>query len=229
MGKSETIKIYSIEGSLEGKVLYIVAPGPSLSGFPIEKLAGKYSIALNSAIEFFNPTWWMFTDKKIFRRYLGHIKKNPNQSIATIKNYVNGIRRRGFEGDIYEFEYQCRVLRRVENKDPWWWWDEINFLPGRTTVSCNALSFAQILRPKKIILVGIDFFVVGGKYYTDGVRMNPGPRDKKRALKSGANWMRKGFKKKIWTLDTYTTSIYLRSYIGDYVKYITVEEAVNDL
>ena len=52
----------------------------------------------------------------------------------------------------------------------------------------NAVSLAWLMRPRVLILVGVDWGLLRGQYYRSGVKLNDGPLDQERALYAGRNW-----------------------------------------
>ena len=50
--------------------VYIVGSGTSLIGFKYGQLKGKHTIALNNAIKFIKPTWHLFSDVNLYKKYI---------------------------------------------------------------------------------------------------------------------------------------------------------------
>jgi len=59
---------FKTEDRHKGQTLYLLAPGPSLSGIDKSKLEGKTTMALNSAGYWTTPTYWAMIESRYIRR-----------------------------------------------------------------------------------------------------------------------------------------------------------------
>jgi len=224
---------YGLIGFAQGEDVFIVAPGPSVEGFPLDRLEGRITIGVNAALELFTPRFWMYADKRfswLYGKWL-HERKDlctvmPYHQAKKLKLYYAG-------KELWFFHYQM-MLRRYGKKGttPFWFYPERTYLPGRASVFNNALSLAYIMHPRRVVLVGVDFSYEGEDYYAKGVELNPGPRGKERdrALHAGFDWFKSGLvsgRKRVWPgLSVVTTSATLNEKL-DRVGLVDVEEALN--
>lgn len=204
---SKARSVYELEGSLEGEVLYIVGPGPSagrVEGDP-SILDGQKVLALNSSIEFLsNPTWWMYADKRFSYIYQKELHSAWPQSVIMVEAQTRKFAKT-YKGELFSYEYQLqfRALKKARRgvdlgEKPFWYWPERRYLAGRCTIFSHALSLALLMRPRAIVVIGVDFSLDGSRYYVDSVERNPGPTERERALWAGARWIRENWKKKVW-------------------------------
>lgn len=208
--------VYELEGTMTGKVVVIVAPGPSLDLFPKKRLEDFTTIGVNSALELVpRLDYWVFQEGIIGKRYHPLYTTGRCGAVVTTRDRIP-IMEKVLPGSVglYKYTYyDTSVLRMPREVDfyPYWRRPEIDFLPGRCTITANALSLAVLMRPRMIVFVGLDFFIEGEKYYADGVKRNTGPRLRKRALSAGSAMMYIFAKHQVWAgVRKITTSPWLR-------------------
>lgn len=192
---------YELAGRFAGKAVFVLCPGPSLTLFPRDVLARATTLAVNSAVEVYIPTFWVFNEPKLIRFFWKPlIAENRVGVIVTERPnaWISPWLPAG--ASIYWYEYQLPIRRRIKGAKPWWLWPERSFLPGHATVTANAVSLAELLGARIVVLVGCDQTVYpGGKYYCDGVGLNPGPWDPQGAIKAGREWFESALLgKKLW-------------------------------
>ena len=224
----EIRNVYDLEGTEEGKRLWIVAPGPTSSELSkwSHLMLGETIVALNSAIEFIpKPSYWLFADKRfswIYGNELHGKKRAMKPGLSTphrviVPHHQTGKLGRHFAGqEVYSFHYQMEISRRLPEEEregkPFWYAPDERFLPGHASVAAIACSLACLLRPRLTVLVGVDFKMPNGVYYHPDVTKNKGPTMKERALQSGVSWFRGALTKRggIWpNLNAVTPSRYL--------------------
>jgi len=226
----EVRNIYDLEGTEEGRRLWIVAPGPTSRD--LDKwghlMVGETVIALNSAIEIVKkPAFWLYADKRFSWLY-GHelhgTKARMKPGVDTphrviVPHHQTKKLRLYFAGqEVYSFHYQMPIKRRLPEEEredkPFWYAPDDRFIPGHASVASTACSVACLLRPRVVILVGIDFMIPDGVYYHPDVVKNKGPTEKARNLGAGLSWFKGALTKKggIWPgLNIVTPSVYLAS------------------
>jgi hypothetical protein len=233
--------VYELEGCMEGRRLWILAPGPSsfewtLNREYIEAEIAEPLIALNSAIELCTldsnrHSWWMFSDKRFMWLYGHEIHGNekhrrfstPRQMIVPYHQAYKATR--CYAGRrLWEFDYQMK-LRNPDTGQPWqeppiagkpfWYSPDRMFLPGRCSVLNNAIALAWIMRPSTCVLVGVDFTLVDGAYYNPEIRVNDGPTQREKALSAGLGWFKNSMKHEFFPgLRLVTTSPHLARQAG---------------
>jgi hypothetical protein len=192
--------VYDLEGTLAGKAVFLVAPGPSLSEFPKGELLRRTTIGVNAVPEYFPPTYWNFQEKYFCRAYLNLYREGPVKRIITTlaRSFMAKIMPEGSE--LYTYDYHLLDL-----KDHWdpklqppWRSPGDRFLPGRSSITSNALSLAVLTGAKLVVLVGVDFSVPEGRYYVPEVTINRGPKDRERSLKAGLSFFGWGISRGVW-------------------------------
>lgn len=199
--------VYELEGTLRGRGVFLVAPGPSLADFPSERLTGRLTVAVNSAVELIPEPWvWMYADKRFTYKYRVPLRKGQPPRILVAKHQL-GVSRWWPGETVWYYEWQHPVRHYEPKSTPWWRYPARNYLPGHCTVVTNALSFCELTKASPVILVGVDFALRGDQYYAPGIKYNKGPTGRDRALASGLRWLKAGLDKRLWpSLDIYTTS-----------------------
>lgn len=179
------------------EVVYILAPGPSIEGLDVSRV-GPVRIIVNSAIEY--PSildarfaYWFYADKRfswLYSRLLSRSKLN----VVVPDHQAGPLRRKYPHLDIFWYQYQMKLKRRVPMADPFWVCEERSYFPGRCSSVVNAISLAEFLSPSIVILIGVDFDIDEGSYYGFHVESNPGPKieNRERSLTSGLAWFRRG-------------------------------------
>ena len=200
--------VYQLRNLFHEKAIFIVAPGPSLGDFPVDKLNGYRTLVLNSAWEVTPKPWlWMFADKRFSRIYMKDMHAGTAPPRILIADHQLGVCRY-FKGiEVLYYQWQIQLKRYSRGLSLWWINEDRNFLPGRCSVFNNALSFCEMAGFSRVITIGVDFSERGDKYYVDGIRKNAGPTGRERALRSGRNWYAGGMRKKLWpNISLYSTS-----------------------
>lgn len=214
--------VYELEGSLAGRVLWIVGPGPSAARWEEHSAAiearGGAVVAINSAVEFTRPTFWLWSDKSFGWLYSKEIHADARGGrcppVMVCPWHQRKMEQRYRGEALYFFDCQMKLRPweelvgsgRVADR-PFWYSPTRKFLPGRASVANVAVSFAWLLGPRVCVLAGVDWEVVDGVYYREGVRKNRGPTDRERALRAGLNFFRLGMSLRIWDgLDMRTVS-----------------------
>lgn len=223
--------VYELEDYRKDGVVFVVAPGPSLDLFPKSELKGRTTIGVNSALELAPLEFWIFQEGIIGKKYF------PLYSSGLVKNVVTTRDRAEFlyrilpkEVNLFRYCYFDTSVLRME-KDvgfhPFWKRPNEFFLPGRCSITANALSLAVLMKPALVVCVGLDMAMPDGKYYADGVKRNPGPRLKEKALSVGSSWMWIAAKKGVWSGPRIiTTSPWLRM---PRFKRVSVEDALKEV
>lgn len=215
---------YGFEGTLRGETAYLLAPGPSLADFPVEKLVGRRLLVVNSAVELTPDPWlWMYADKRFSWKYKEFMKQGRPPRALVAKHQVTI--QRYYAGKIYFFQWQMKLRHRIKGARPWWRCDKRQFLPGRCSVINNALSFLELTGAEHVIMIGVDFECRGDQYYAPGICFNQGPTRRERALSAGRNWFVGGRKRGLWEpLRLSTTSEPWAKFSG--LPRLTIDEAL---
>ncbi len=208
---------YGLEGALDGQDLFIVAPGPTSADHDLPALKGRNVLALNSAIEITPFTWWMYSDRSFTKIYMDNMKgivKPPVERVILCSHQVRRVQEIFKGKEIWDFDYQMRLQRWEKGWEgkPFWYSPKRRYIPGRCSVFNVALSVATLMRPSRVILVGVDFRQRGIRsYYHPAVKQNHGPWNRQRALGSGLKWFRIHLEwGTVWpNLNLVTTSSYL--------------------
>jgi hypothetical protein len=201
---------------MRGRAVFVVAPGPSLDQFPKSRLDDFVTIGVNSAAELMSPTFWLFQEGLFMKKYYPIYNSSWIKSIVTVERRAEKMESI-LQDRKWIYTYQSegeRVLKRSGGEfAPW---RNLNmkptFLPGRNSVAANAISLAVLMEAKVVVLVGVDLAIEDdGKYYANGVKRNPGPKNRPRALSASRAWMSKAAKYGVWRgPKLLTTSPYLR-------------------
>jgi hypothetical protein len=204
-------------GSLAGSckdTLYVVGSGPSVDDFPLERLAGRVSVALNHAVDLFEPAFWLYGDPKFGRSAASKIvRRRAPLCIVTNEKLLKWIKPHLKPGSVvYTFENHS-------GKGP-------DFLAGRWTVATIALSLASLMGAWRVVLVGVDMGAPNGQFYSRSLANRP-PAKQLDFMGEWRKWMRKGFKAGIWSLQVETTSPYLLENCPDLpITEVDVREAL---
>jgi hypothetical protein len=194
--------VYSLSGRCSGSVVYVVAPGPSLDDFPRDRLKTATIIAVNSAVEVVRPTWWIFQEGMFCKKYHPVYTSRRVKAIVTTETRCQTLAKLlSKPKELYFYSYRLQSvlrMRRDTGKIPFWANRESSFLPGRCSVAANAISLAVLMSPSLIVLVGVDLSYNGEKYYCEGIRRNPGPNLRHKALIASKAWMSKAAQRKVW-------------------------------
>lgn len=228
--------VYELEGACEGKRLWVVAPGPSSEAFAEYRQRIAWSpdtdevLAINSAIEFTDPRWWLWSDRRFASIYGNRIHETSDIEMVVTRRDVPKMQLRFGGKKLWMYDCQMKLRPwegivgggRVFGK-PFWYSPTRRFLPGRASAANVALSFAWLLAPRVCIVVGVDW-AFDDKYYNTGVHLNVGPTNRERALAAGRRFFRSSMKSGIWGgMMMVTVS---RSLAAEGVKHVTWDEAI---
>lgn len=196
------LSAYELKDALEGEVCFVLAPGPSLDEFPRGDLDRFVTIGVNSLLEIYRPTYWIFQEGIFCKKYK-ELYSDPKLVGVVAKQSRTPVIQKFIEKPtkLYWFTSdRHRVLthKRTSDIQPFWYREEESFLPGHCSISANAISLARLMNPRLIVLVGIDLRYDGAKYYADGVKRNSGPRLRDRALSASRAWMSKAARFGVW-------------------------------
>lgn len=153
--------------------IYIVAGGPSLSGFNFSSLAGKETIAVNKAIfDVKNPTYFITMDytflKKIdIERFRGI--KVPKFFVvnfaAGVLAWVDGVIKDVRFGLVYDLKDFTTIQTSSKASGIGTKWDD--FRSGTNSGFC-AFQLAILFGYKKIYLLGVDLSTKSATHYHGG-------------------------------------------------------------
>ena len=194
--------VYDLYDTAAGKVVYVLAPGPSFEDFPRDELDRFTTIGMNGILEIYWPTYWIFQEGTFIKKYMDLHRYGKTTNIVTTTVRAEFMKQ-FLPKDRTLYEYFARdhsVLNMDKNtgNTPYWYWPEEKFLPGRSSIASNALSLAVLMRAELIVLVGIDFKMRVGQYYAGGIVKNSGPRLKEKALSAGKAWFYLASMTRVW-------------------------------
>lgn len=164
---ASAMPIGSLRGSQRGKDVFVVGSGPSLQGFDWGLLAGRVTIALNAAAEWFRPSIWLFNDERAGLKSAPVVKPGADvlvvcQSAAPPKFLAMGW------PHVYRFENADRAEKVTPFDDKLFCW---------STVATAGIHLAYKLGAARVLLLGIDAYRDRrkedghpGAYYADGSR-----------------------------------------------------------
>lgn len=224
----EAENVYALEGTERGRLVAVLGPGPSISDFPLEKLEGVATIGVNSLLEVYRPNFFLFQEGFFAKRYRHLYTPAGRPDIVTTwpRRFISCLLPAGKR--LFCYDYLAHSVLRMEKgwQAPYWLDPIRGFLPGRCSVAANAISLGVLMAAARILLVGIDLVSSPkGEYYVEGVRVNPGPRNRAKALGAGAAWMNLAARAGAWKGPImYTTSPWLRLRGA---KRISVDQAVS--
>ena len=206
----EPRSVYELEDECTGEQVFIVAPGPSLEKFPLDVLVGRSVIVVNAAVELLDPVqyrWWLFTDKRFTWLYRKETRRTLGLKLVTREPPAIKLAKY-FNGDaLYVFNNDPPVKPYSDTHRLWWYYPEEKFLPGHTTVIANALSLACLMNAARVVLVGVDLYFEGDKYYAGNIQKNPGPRNRWNALMVQSRWLRNHIDKHgTWPVELFTVN-----------------------
>lgn len=154
---SRTSKVKSIQGIGKGKILVILAPGPSILQIEIKRLMGIKNIdtmTINKPDSRLWPSsYWMFCDRTQYTRNKEVFHRYPNTIINTdsIKAqhpkqiHIKNLSGKGFSTDMIK-----------------------GFYIGRST-TFSAMQVAAWMDYNKIFILGLDMCRIDGKLHSYGV------------------------------------------------------------
>lgn len=170
------MRVSDLYGTLEGKDVYIVGTGPSMSVFPVEYLRDKACVLLNDAWKYF-PTLGPFAfsnTKKFLKSGKTKISSRLVQIVkARLKSDPNPKRDDNHvpwnHEKMYCFSYRQPPWDDVSHFDKKLLWKEPchywNIKGG--TVAIFAVQFAIMAGAKSILLVGCDCCDLSGEEYVN--------------------------------------------------------------
>ena len=159
--------IHTISNCHLGEDIFIVGTGTSLAGFPWERLNDKITIALNDAvkIEGFVPTYHLFSDVNIWKRYHKMEGKPPCKMVCqkhARRLYLDS-RYCTYKEYLWQFDIDgAPCLDKSTQR-----------LHIRRTVATGGINLAYKLGAKRIFLLGVDGYKYKESYYHDGTTKPP--------------------------------------------------------
>ena len=217
----DVLSVYDLEGYALGRTVYVLAPGSSFDRFPKDDLRDEITIGVNSIVEIFEPTFAFWQEGTLCKKYYPFYSSGHIDRLVTTWTRVQFLKKVIPPGrTVYGYQEKSRrvlsgakeIRGSVGAGRPWWYDREFSFLPGRNSIAFNALSLAVLMQPLRIVLVGLDLHYED-KYYADGIRINRGPRNRRRALSASKAWGSKAAKRGVWSctgIPIQTTSPWLR-------------------
>lgn len=133
----------------QGQPCFVVGSGPSLIGFPFEKLKGKLTIGCNMEFRW-NPTISICQDVRFFKAYRNH----PDYANAnTLRIY--------FKAHPDREDIECNHAYQIESNLQRWSTSLCDGLVYGAQVGLAALNLADILGASPIYLLGFDCYSLG--------------------------------------------------------------------
>lgn len=140
----------------KGETAFILAWGGSLKGFDWNRLKGRLVIGVNDSIRLFIPTYWFFSDGRV---YQNNVQAPLPPDLPVI--IPDSMKHLGFP-----WPKQAYGIRYMGNWDP-----RTRTVYMQATVATAAVCFAWQLGCRKIVLLGVDCYTPEGEedaYYADG-------------------------------------------------------------
>lgn len=150
----------------QGETAYVVGYGgsmhsdhPHYDGFDWDKLQGKLVIGLNNTIRHIHPTYWFFCDGTIWTQ--NQDRKLPPHLPIIIHKRMRHLN--------FPWPKQAYGVEYTAGKG----WDPASkAVYMDATVATAGTCFAWHLGARKIVLVGVDCYVMKGHpYYADGTQL----------------------------------------------------------
>jgi hypothetical protein len=232
-GPASVRSVYELEGSAKDRIVFVTCPGPSLSDFPKQLFDLGLVIAVNSALELVDRCdVFVFQEGLFSKNYVPIYRSKRVKSIVTTVSRAELVRHLiPAAKPLYSYEARkAKVLSGPRGKrgewPPPWHNPEKRILPGHCTAAANALSLAVLMRPRRTVLVGMDLnFGPDGQYYSPGVKRNPGPRDKIKALAASRAWMSLAARHGVWSASEVVTTSTILNLRG--IKRVSPNESVS--
>ena len=152
---------------MDSKTVYIIGGGPSLKGFPFQKLKGLNTIAVNmSALDVPEPTFSITADSRIFRKLCEGFFDRVSTSWVLVTNpehasmkWRDGKFIHERSGYVYDLFKPNIVIRNAGTDGIGFTFDQ--FKTGYNSGFC-AFQLAVLLGYQKICLLGFDLNPKGG-------------------------------------------------------------------
>ncbi len=166
--------IQRIADTHKGEDFFVMGTGTSLSGFPWEKMNDKTTIALNDAIfaKDFTPTYHLFSDVNIWRRYSHMEWKPPCKMVCQRHARKMFIDSRNCKFNKYLWQFDISSVPEFNKGD--------QRLYVRRTVATGAINMAYKLGARRVFLLGVDGYKKKNAYYHDGNVKRPERRKESR-------------------------------------------------
>jgi len=154
--------IQKIADSHVGEDIFVIGTGTSLTGFPWKKMNDKVTIGLNDAVKVdgFIPTYHMFSDVNIWKRYSHMVWKPPCKMVCQrhARRMFIDSRSCQYKPYVWQFDISCKPeFDKADQR-----------LHVRRTVATGGINFAYKLGAKRIFLLGVDGYCLKKQYYHDG-------------------------------------------------------------
>ena len=164
----------------KGKDIFVLGTGTSLAGFPWEKMNNKITIALNDAVkaEGFTPTYHLFSDVNIWKRY-SHMKwKVPCKMVCQKHGRKLFLNNRSCTFKEYLWQFDIAPHPDLDKSN--------SRLHVRRTVACGGINMAYKFGANRIFLLGVDGYKKPHNlYYHDGTG-KPVERRKENMVQDGS-------------------------------------------
>ena len=207
--------VYELRGIARDKTVYILGTGPSLDAYPLDQLEGSLTIGLNTILNVFDPTYWLFGDGKFARWGAKRYKEEVESSRTSL--IVNEKHLQFLERHYSEFKVYC-----FTNQDKY----SLRFLAGRWTIATIALSLATLMDAKRTILIGIDMGPTGSQFYSAKVG-GEAPGKQLSMMGQWRKWLQYGFKQELWPIDIFTVSPHFHEFCpGTSIRPISIEDSL---
>ncbi len=205
-----------LRGLARDKTVYILGTGPSLDSYPLERLESSLTIGMNTILNVFDPSFWLFGDGKFARWGAKKYKKTLGLCTSLVVNekHLQFLERHynEFTVDVYCFTNQDRESPR--------------FLAGRWTIATVALSLATLMDAKRVVLIGVDMGAPGGAFYSRKVG-GKAPGRQLSMMGQWRKWLQYGFKQNLWPIEVVTVSPHFQEFCpGTPVGSISIEESL---
>lgn len=160
-------KIKDLKGKYEGKRVFIVATGPSLTLEDVEKLDGEITFAVNSVFKLFDRTKWRPThyvigDIYLYKEYCKHGQRVEFDDFCIEESFVSHPFWKVVKGNqkakrtvVIPFLYYDHWLN--DNSKQYHYSDDLMFgIKDLYMVTVAIINIAQYMGVKEIYLIGTD-------------------------------------------------------------------------
>lgn len=208
--------VCELRGLARDQTVYILGTGPSLDSYPLDRLSYSLTIGMNTIVNVFDPSFWLFGDGK-FARWGAKKYKNslsPGTALVVNEKHLQFLERHYFELtiDVYCFTNQNR--------------QSLRFLAGRWTIATVALSLATLMEAQKVVLIGVDMGAPGGEFYSKKVG-GEAPGRQLSMMGQWRKWLQHGFRQNLWPIDVVTVSPHFQEFCpGTPIRSISIEDSL---
>lgn len=208
--------VYELRGIARDQTVYILGTGPSLDVYPLDRLDYSMTIGMNTILNVFDPTFWLFGDGKFARWGAKKYKDSlsPGTALVVNEKHLQFLKRHYFELtiDVYCFT----------NQDS----ESVRFLAGRWTIATVALSLATLMDASRVVLIGVDMGAPGGEFYSKKVG-GDAPGRQLSMMGQWRKWLQYGFRQNLWPLEIVTVSPHFQEFCpGTPIRSISIEESL---